>query len=427
MAAPLRYRVLFALHRHDRELDPQLQCRVKWGSSRFIVTVNTGYRVNPERWDAAAQRCVSGSFHGARRIPASTINAEIVRYRDAVDAVFADFSDREVFPSVPDVRAALHAKLSADASVQASEDVFVAFDRFCSEQGTKNSWSDASYMKMRVVRRHLQAWRPALQWSDFDEAGLASYVAFLRDDRGHKNSTLDKQMGYLRWFLNWAEARGLCSADFRQFRPHLKAAQRPVIYLTWDELMRLWEWDASADPFRGQVRDIFCFCCFTSLRYSDAMNLRWPDVSETSFSLTTVKTAEPLTIQLNRWSQDILWRFLDESYEDRRVFPPISNQVMNRNIHDLCKECGIDSPVHLTWYSGAVRHDEVRPKYELVSTHAGRRTFVCLALGLGISSDVVREWTGHADERAMAPYKAISNSAKAEAMSLFDGIKKRHQ
>ena len=37
MATPIKYRVLFALHRHDRELDPQLQCRVKWGSSRFIV------------------------------------------------------------------------------------------------------------------------------------------------------------------------------------------------------------------------------------------------------------------------------------------------------------------------------------------------------------------------------------------------------
>ena len=49
---PVKHRVLFCLHRHDRELDPQLQCRIKWGSSRFVVTVNTGYRVNPERWDA---------------------------------------------------------------------------------------------------------------------------------------------------------------------------------------------------------------------------------------------------------------------------------------------------------------------------------------------------------------------------------------
>lgn len=423
MGAPVKYKVLFCLHRHDRELDPQLQCRIKWGSSRFIVTVNTGYRVNPERWDSEQQRCAPGSFHGARRVPAATINAEIFRYASVVDEVFTEFSRQGVFPSVPDVRAAVQARLSYQSEVPASEDVFAAFDQFCVEQGTKNAWTDGTHTKWRVFRRHLAAWRPGLHWSDFDDAGLTSFVTYLREKRGHKNSTVRRMLSFLRWFLGWAVSKGYYSSEaFRDFRPKFRGQDlRPVIFLTWEELMRLWEWQPEAEPvLMEQVRDIFCFCCFTSLRFSDVMNLCWPDVGPESFKLTTVKTAEPLEIQLNRWSSELLWRYVDAGLPGERVFPLISNQVFNRNLHDLCHICEIDEPVHVTWYRGSERFDEVHPKWELVSSHCGRRTFICNALAMGISPTVVMQWTGHEDYKAMRPYIAVSQDTKAEAMALFD-------
>jgi len=422
MATPIKYRVLFCLHRHDREMDPQLQCRIKWGSSRFVVTVNTGYRVNPERWDPERQRCSPGSFHGARRVPAATINAEICRYLDVVERVFADFASRDQFPSVPDLRAAVQARLTYQSELPAEEDVFAAFDRFCAEQGSKNAWTDGTYTKWRVFRRHLATWRPGLRWSDFDEAGLTSFATYLREGRGHKNATVKKLLSFLRWFLGWADQKGLLSStDYRVFHPKFKGQdQRQVIFLTWDELMSLWDWDASERPLLGQVRDVFCFCCFSSLRYSDAMNLRWADVGESSFVITSVKTAEPLEIQLNEWSRELLWRYVDEGVPDDRVFPVISNQIMNRYLHELCRLCGIDSPVHLTWYRGSERHDEVHPKWELVTTHCGRRTFICNALAMGISPTVVMQWTGHADYKAMQPYIGVAQDTKAAAMALFD-------
>ena len=427
MSIPIKYRVLFALHRHDRELDPQLQCRIKWGSSRFIVTVNTGYRVNPERWDAEQQRCVPGSFHGARRVPAATINGEILRYLDVVERVFSEFSKNGIFPAVPDVRAAVSAGLSYQSFVPAEKDVLRAFDQFTLEQGAKNSWSDATHTKWRVFRRHLQAWRTPLSWSDFDEAGLMSFVSYLRDDRGHKNSTMYRGLSFIRWFLGWAFDKGyLKNEAFRDFRPKLKGAGRKdvVVFLTWEELMDLWDWEPDSD-FHGSVRDIFCFCCFSSLRYSDAANLRWPDVGPESFSITTVKTADPLVIQLNQWSSELIGRYVDEAFPEERVFPPISNQSMNRALHDICKACGIDSPVHLTWYKGNERHDEVRPKYELISTHCGRRTFICNALAMGISPTVVMQWTGHSNYRSMLPYIGVSQETKAAAMAVFEkGTKK---
>ena len=427
MGAPIKYRIHFALHRHDREMDPQLQCRIKWGSSKFIVTLNTGYRVNQERWNPQLQCCLPGSFHGARRVPAATINAEISRYIKAVDAVFMEFAREGVFPAPPDVRAAMRVQLTGEEGKGPEMGVFEAFNQFTIEQGTKNSWSDATHTKWRVFRHHLQSWKEDLTWEDFDEAGLTAFVNYLREDRGHKNSTMYRSLSFVRWFLRWAEEKGyLKTADYRSFYPKLKGAARKdvLVFLTWEELMRLWEWEPDT-PFRGEVRDVFCFCCFTSLRYSDAVNLRWPDIGPESFRITTQKTADPLVIQLNQWSSELLGRYVDEAFPEDRVFPPVSNQVMNRALHQICKDCGIDAPVHRTWYRGTERHDEVKPKYEMVSTHCGRRTFICNALAMGISPTVVMQWTGHSNYRSMQPYIGVSQETKAAAMAVFEkGTKK---
>jgi len=421
-SAPIKYRALFCLHRHDRELDPQLQCRVKWGSSKYMVTVNTGFRVNPERWDADRQRCAAGSFHGARRIPAATINDEIRRYLDVVDGIFSDFAATGVFPSPTDVKSALNAGLYHQTLAPSDEDVFAAFDKFCTEQGAKNAWSDGTYIKWRVFRRHMANWKPLLSWSDFDEKGLTSFVAYLRDVRQQKNATIKKQLGYMRWFLTWADHKGyLTVTDYKIFKPKFKGQeQRQVIFLTWDELMAVWDWEPEERQLHGQVRDVFLFCCFSSLRWSDVQNLRWSDVHEKSITITTVKTADPLEIQLNRWSQELLWRYVDEGLPDDRVFPVIGNQVANKYLHEICRDCGIDETVHRTWYRGSERHDDVKKKWELVTTHCGRRTFICNALAMGIPPTVVMQWTGHSDYAAMQPYIGVSQDTKAAAMELFN-------
>lgn len=66
--------------------------------------------------------------------------------------------------------------------------------------------------------------------------------------------------------------------------------------------------------------------------------------------------------------------------------------------------------------------DEVLPKYSLLGTHCGRRTFICNALSLGIPPQVVMKWTGHSDYSAMKPYIDIADEIKATAMEKFDLI-----
>ena len=77
---------------------------------------------------------------------------------------------------------------------------------------------------------------------------------------------------------------------------------------------------------------------------------------------------------------------------------------------------GIDEPIRLTSYKGNQRIDEVKPKYELIGTHTGRRTFIVHALSRGIPPSVVMKWTGHSDYKSMQPYIDIVDSIKAAEM-----------
>lgn len=415
----LHYVCAFVPSKEAGQSDAPLRCRIRWDSSRSIVSLNVGYRVNPERWDAKVQRCSVNSFHGRRRVPAAVINREIERFADAVGVVFGRFAKADHWPSVPEVRSGVRVELGIDEPRAVS--VSVAFDEFIRDGIARLSWGESTPVKFAALRHHLDVWDPSVGWESFNTEGLTDFVVSLRQE-GLRNSTINKQLGFLKWFLKWARGRGyLECSDYEFFRPKLKQTQRRVIFLEWDELMRVWKFEPG--PGRASyelTRDVFCFCAFTSLRYSDAQALKWSDVSRDSIRVTTQKTADSLRIELNRWSEEILGRYVDVPVDGDFVFPRIPNQLMNRELKAICKECGIDSPIRVTWYRGSERVDEVHPKWELVGTHCARRTFVCNALMMGISPSVVMQWTGHSSYRSMRPYIDISDSAKAEAMSLFD-------
>ena len=130
-----------------------------------------------------------------------------------------------------------------------------------------------------------------------------------------------------------------------------------------------------------------------------------------------------MTIELNKWSREILARY-NRPDAPMKVFPRITNQVMNRAVKEICKACEVTDPVRLTRYKGGQRIDETHPKWELIGTHAARRTFVVNALQMGISPTIVMKWTGHASYDSMKPYIAVADSARAQAMAGFDRLEK---
>ena len=105
---------------------------------------------------------------------------------------------------------------------------------------------------------------------------------------------------------------------------------------------------------------------------------------------------------------------------DNKALPVVCNQKMNVYLHELCELAGFIEPIRQTYYMGNERIDVVKPKFKLIGTHTGRRTFICNALGMGIPHQVVMKWTGHSDYKAMKPYIDVADEIKIEAMKKFN-------
>ncbi|KAA6335899.1 Tyrosine recombinase XerC [termite gut metagenome] len=398
--------------------------RVVYAGQRIEFT--TGYRIDVAKWDADKQRVKNGCSNKLKQ-SASEINAELLKHYSHIQEIFKEFEVSDSMPATQQLRDAFnrkYRKVVAPEPEQRILSLMDVFDEFVKDCGMQNNWTDATYEKFAATRKHLHGFDSELTFDALDETRLSEYVNYLRDTKNLRNSTIGKQMGFLGWFLRWSKRKGYNNNNaFETFKPKLKTTQKKVIFLTWEELNKLREYPIpETKKYLERMRDVFLFCCFTGLRYSDMFNLKRSDVKTGHIEITTVKTADSLIIELNNHSKAILDKYKDIPFANDKVLPVITNQKMNDYLKELGELSGIDDPVRETYYKGNERIDVVTPKYALLGTHVGRRTFICNALSLGIPAQVVMKWTGHSDYKAMKPYIDIADDIKASAMDKFNKL-----
>lgn len=430
----MRHSVRVDLHvRAKGAGDPSpVRVRVSWNGRR--CNLFPGLTVEPAKWDPVARRVLENESN-ARGQSAGYINGKI---QDALNAVEKAFNKYEFlegrYPSEDELKAEFAALLGLAGSAKAQERAlgpldlpfFKVWDLFVRTVSVSNEWTEDTHKKFRSLRNHLKAYNSRMpRLEKLKESDLAGFLEYLRNNN-IRNSTAAKYTAFLREFLRWAAKEGYNPTSFHElWRPKFKGGDgslREIIYLEWEELMRLYsfEFPEKVAPYLGPVRDAFCFCCFTSLRYSDLAKLRRADIVGDHLYVVTQKTADPLRIELNKYSRAILERYAGIEFPEGRALPVLSNQKMNDHLKEIGRLCGFDAPHHIVYFVGSKRYEENVPKWSVLSTHAARRTFVVNALRLGIPSDVVMSWTGHSNHKAMRPYTKIVDTLKAQEMEKFN-------
>lgn len=379
--------------------------------------ISTGIAIrSADRWNAARQR-VKGSD-----LEAATANTLLSRIEGGLSALFASAAIAGAQPDLHEAAAIIRGGGDEPAPAD-TDDLLTVFDLFTASAGRVNSWTTRTFGKFASLRRHIEQYNPALRLSTLTADRLQGFTDHLAS-LGLRNTTITKLAEHVRWFLRWAAGNGYYSGNLHDtYRPKLKGGrfeQKAVIYLTIQELQRLEECDLGSRPELEAVRDVFVFGCYSGLRYSDLKALRKSDIHGGRIWICTQKTDDPLSIELNSHTAAILERW--KGYDDRLALPALSNQRSNVRLKELGMLAGIDEPVRITYFKGSQRFDEIKPKWQVLTTHAARRTFVVTALTLGIPAEVVMKWTGHSDYKAMKPYIAIVDELKAEKMRLFDTL-----
>lgn len=415
----------------------RIRMRVSYAGKR--LDFQTGLVINFDNWDNGKQRVKSLDSNG---LLANEMNEHLSAMLAKMIEIFRNFEYVQRVPTPQEVRQAFgssNPNIVIKVPTQDSESqnpTFVkvstnkpkqhnfwrCYDEFVKVNGKLNDWTKATFEKFSALRNHLYAFKKKLSFDDFDENGIADFVDFLGKKRNLKNSTISKQLGFLRWFIRWAYEKGYHKNNtYEYYKPKLKNATKRVIFLTQEELAKVEDFKVpKGRESLNVIRDVFLFYCYTGLRYSDVAKLTWDDIHDNKIEIVTKKTTDRLLIDFNLKSKAILDKYSEVHLPDNKVLPVISNQKMNKQLKVLCKLVGLDEPVKITHYEGNERVDEVKKKYELIGTHTGRRTFICTALAKGIPPSVVMKWTGHSDYKAMQPYIDIADEVKSSYMKKFD-------
>lgn len=409
-----------------------IRLRVSWAGLR--CDIRSGYVIAPAKWDDA-NSCVRLGNKNSHGETAGAINRGVMAVASTIEEVLTRFElDNKRPPSVAEFKeafdlAAGRAKPEEKKPEEKPLGFFAVYDLFTGEMGVTNNWTKSTYTKFSSLKAHLKNYNKKLTLEGFDKATFAGFVAHLQTKVRQLNTTVAKNVGFLRWFLRWAAANGYYTGlAHLQYRPRFKGLDcKEVIYLEWDELIHFLNFEFPANkPSLPAVRDVFCFCCFTGLRYSDVAKLRRSDIHREQtppfMSIVTKKTTARLHIELNKYALALLDKYEGVGLPNDKALPVIRNVKMNENLHEAAEVAGIDEPVNIVSYVGSERSEVVVPKYSVLTTHAGRRTFIVNALRLGIPAPVIMEWTGHSDFKAMKPYIKIVNDAKVENMERFNSF-----
>lgn len=409
-----------------------ISMRLTFNSTR--INFSTGFRIDASKWDEQKQRVKNGCTNKAMQ-SAAEINTVLNQYEAELHSIFKKFETLDTMPTKDQVKEAfnrMHLSESAkeEGAAQLEQEEKKAkrprpsdvMREFISENETINQWTWGTIEKFNAIENHFKDFNARLSLDEYDKAHLAKFVQFLIDKKDMRNSTVKKQLGYLKWFFRWCQEKGYCNCgDYQSFDPKLKTTPKKVIFLDKHELEQLETYEIPENKkYLERVRDVFLFCCYSSLRYSDVYNLKRSDIQNNKMLITTIKTHDDLAIELNKTTTALLKKYADCDFPDNKALPVITNQKMNDYLKELCELAGIDTPISEVFYKGGVRHEITTPKYALMSTHAGRRTFICKALSMNIPPEVVMKWTGHSDYKAMKPYIAVADKVKADAMKLFD-------
>ena len=460
----------------ERKIDDDnslITMRITYGAMR--LEYSTGYHIKAAYWDTNAGYAIGGSFGKS----SDEINGGLVRFKKSAIETIKLFQEKEVMPTQMEFKDTFKRinegiQISTNPNIEKKTSTrkravengdnnksnsdntcsTESFNNLSREQKTKeitktftfwdiyheyeayasklNDWSAMTRKKYETIRFNIRSFRDwkrqnglpnfEVTFDYFDEDGLQSFVDYLRDVKQYVNTTIRKDIVMLKVVIRWAFRKRYHNNNmFEAFRPALKSAPKKVIFLNRQELEKLEKFDIpNTKLYLTRVRDVFLFQCYTGIRYSDLANLKRCDVHENHIEITTIKTCDSLKIELNSHSRAILKKYEPFEFKNGKALPVVSNQKMNQFLHELCELAGFDEEIRITYYRGNQRFDEIKKKYELIGSHTGRRSFICNALGMGITPQVVMKWTGHSDYKAMKPYIDVCDEIKAEAMKKFD-------
>lgn len=168
-------------------------------------------------------------------------------------------------------------------------------------------------------------------------------------------------------------------------------------YLTYDEIARL-----AATPCHDELlKRTFLFCCFTALRYGDAVALSREHIVylngvPVALEFRQEKTKNAVTLPLSEQARQYLELQLTETAQGDKLFPLRSSGATWGWLRAWVKAAGIEKSI---------------------SFHSSRHTAATMLLSNGTSIETVSALLGHTNIKTTQIYSKVTDTRKAEAVN----------
>lgn len=249
---------------------------------------------------------------------------------------------------------------------------------------------------------------------DFDAFTMVFYEKFKKylTTNNYSLNTIGNRIKNLKIILKWAHRDGLTNneifrhEDFKRIHEEVE-----TIYLTEEDLLKLYNLDLATQPRLDTLRDTFLIECYTGLRFSDFIQLRPQNITREpgGYILTvfTQKTGIKVSIPISPKVLAILAK------HDNQTPKVITNQKFNEYLKKLAKLAGLTDLVQTARTQGGLRVTRTLEKRELITTHTARRSFATNAYKAGVSTIDIMKMTGHKTETSFMKYIKVSSEETA--------------
>jgi integrase len=213
----------------------------------------------------------------------------------------------------------------------------------------------------------------------------------------------------------------------KEFKKEAEATHK--VYLNESEISRLFNFDLNYNNEYSIARDWLVFGCETSLRISDQKRINKDciitnlvdtydkgvrtDIERKFIRIVTTKTKTEVDIPLSEKALEILEK---HDYD----LPKLYDQKYNRLVKEVCHEVGIDNIEKFTRKAGNKIEKLEVPKYELVSSHTGRRSYSTNQTKRGTPMLTTMAITGHSKVEDFENYIILDANEHAKIIARND-------
>ncbi|MEJ7821360.1 MAG: site-specific integrase [Chitinophagaceae bacterium] len=371
-------------------------------------------KVNPIDWDFDKQRAIITR----RNLANASINIWLDKMTLDFKTIFRNCLLEEIEPTAILITQKLQEKLNLTNTQPlipiGKETLFLFIEKYIQEcSGYKSQSTIKTYQStFKHLKNYSKLLSKELDFEDITHDFRNKFIRYLQNLGSGKN-TEGKHIKEIKVFMNEATERGLnFNLDFRSKSFSKPSESATKVFLSMQEIEKLVDLDLSYCKTKEIVRDYFIISSMSSLRYSDVIDIKEENIKNDAIHIITKKTGEQVIIPLSPWIKNI---FIKYNYRFEKKIP--CNQIFNKVIKEVCKIAGLNEQITITKTIGGVKKTIVYMKYELISSHSARRSFVsnCILAGIGIPQ--IQLITGHRSLKTLSLYVRINQVQNAERLA----------